>query len=499
MVPESNQDPPAGSPGQPGSPRRLVLCFDGTGNKFHGSEVDTNIVKLYQMLERDKPGQFHYYQPGIGTYVKGQSRDTIFRIIPKIKSFIITTLDQAVGTSFSSHVLSGYRFIMRYYQPGDYIYIFGFSRGAYTARFLAEMLHDIGLLSKGNEEMVRFAWETFSNFQNAKGNTPDPDKPADKAAERATKKINDLEQYMDSFKTTFCRPNVDVHFLGLFDCVNSVGQFEIPIWRTSFKNIACPAARHIRHAVSIHERRIKFKPALFDLGDGSEMEGVDLKEVWFAGNHGDVGGGWGFQEPNQKHLLSDTPLNWMVQEVLHLPSPEGKVFFRTTNVKDIIKSENAFPGKVEEGTNAFELRKKCSQPHDMLSFGHGVGWLTVILWWIIEILPIFTRLELEKGKWEVRYWPPNLGAPRDRPTNAVVHSSVQEMTKAKILDDSSIPDAGGDNSHLANASKILGALTRWRKKAAREEDGQANGSSEKSSLSEKVTNGVKDAVSTLKP
>jgi len=68
------------------------------------------------------------------------------------------------------HVLAEYQFIMRYYSEGDFIYVFGFSRGAYTARFLSEMVHEVGLLSKGNEDMVHFAWTTFSDFQTIRGN-----------------------------------------------------------------------------------------------------------------------------------------------------------------------------------------------------------------------------------------------------------------------------------------------------------------------------------------
>ena len=75
------------------------------------------------------------------------------------------TTDSMFGTSFVNHVLAGYRFLLRYYSEKDKIYIFGFSRGAYTARFLSEMIDNIGLLSRGNDEMIRFAWETFSDYQ----------------------------------------------------------------------------------------------------------------------------------------------------------------------------------------------------------------------------------------------------------------------------------------------------------------------------------------------
>ena len=219
---------------------------------------------------------------GIGTYVEHQSSNSSTgNLWTRTKSRIITTVDQGVGTSFVHHVLAGYRFVMRYYNEGDLIYIFGFSRGAYTARFLAEMLFNIGLLSRGNEEMVRFAWDTFSDYQRGRGNEPQ------------TEKDKDREIYMKKFKSTFCRPGVGVYFLGLFDCVNSVGQFEIPLFRKSYEYIALPPAKYIRHAISIHERRLKFKPALFLLDGVEPVPGIDtqnsdVQEVWFAGNHADV-------------------------------------------------------------------------------------------------------------------------------------------------------------------------------------------------------------------
>ena len=161
-------------------------------------------------------------------------------------------LDQAFGLSFQSHVVAGYQFIMRYYSPGDQIYIIGFSRGAYTARFLSEMLCKVGLLSRGNEEMVHFAWKAFSKFQTSRD-----------ATDGQSEKNKRDDYYMSEFQKTFCREGVKVHFLGLFDCVNSVGQFDLPFASSSYPHIPTAPATHIRHAVSINERRIKFKPALF--------------------------------------------------------------------------------------------------------------------------------------------------------------------------------------------------------------------------------------------
>ncbi|KAH7356398.1 sporulation associated protein [Rhexocercosporidium sp. MPI-PUGE-AT-0058] len=413
--------------------RRLVLCFDGTGNKFQGNESDTNIVKLFQMMDRSDPNQFHYYQPGIGTYSEGDhSKPQSY--FAGLKSNISAAVDQAVGTSFVDHVVAGYRFLMRYYQARDAIYIFGFSRGAYTARFLSEMVHTIGLLSQGNEEMIQFAWETFSEFQQSRGDSS------------KSEKTQEQEQFMVRFKQTFCRQNVRIHFLGLFDCVNSVGQFEVPLSQKSFTYIPRSSADHVRHAVSIHERRLKFKPALFRM-DNKDLSN-DTVEMWFAGNHADVGGGWDLQG-NQKYLLSDTPLLWMVEELQKLPHTPQKISLRYTTIR---KADSIPRPKIEQ---AFATQigprddNRTLEPHDMLAFGKGTAWLGVLFWWILEILPIFNRLELEKGRWVPRHWPPNLGAPRDIPHGAEIHPSVYSLHRAGVLKDDQLPQTGGDNPHIS--------------------------------------------------
>ena len=103
--------------------------------------------------------------------------------------------DSAVGTSFDQHVVGGYKFLMQYYSPGDNIYMFGFSRGSYTARFLSEMLDWVGLITHGNEEMIQFAWRTFSNW-----------KAMNSSSQEAMKKQKKAYEFMVSFRETFSRP-----------------------------------------------------------------------------------------------------------------------------------------------------------------------------------------------------------------------------------------------------------------------------------------------------
>ncbi|PHH51290.1 Uncharacterized protein YEL023C [Ceratocystis fimbriata CBS 114723] len=248
-------------------PRKLVLCFDGTGNKFHGDDSDSNILKLFRMLDRTAHDQFHYYQPGIGTYV--QTDDLSHTgIRERCKAWIQKAKDSAIGSSFDQHVVGGYRFLMRYYNHGDEIYIFGFSRGAYIARFLSEMLDMVGLLSHGNEEMIYFAWKTFSQWQCRSGDT----------GKRAAENKHKMYDFMKGFRETFSRPVRRIRFLGLFDTVNSVPRFETAwMQRSKFPYTARSKAKVIRHAVSIDERRAKFRQDLiYQAGSNDEDEdGID--------------------------------------------------------------------------------------------------------------------------------------------------------------------------------------------------------------------------------
>lgn len=171
----------------------------------------------------------------------------------RFKSWVTKAKDSAIGSSFDQHVVGGYRFLMRFYSPGDEIYIFGFSRGAYIARFLAEMLDYVGLLSHGNEEMVAFAWKAFAQWQCRRGVQEEEEtelecereieacesgnkketsrerrkkEKREKLREESRKKTEQLYEFLKGFRETFSRPVRRIRFLGLFDTVNSVPRFE---------------------------------------------------------------------------------------------------------------------------------------------------------------------------------------------------------------------------------------------------------------------------------
>lgn len=206
---------------------------------------------------------------------------------------------------------------MRYYDKGDRIYIFGFSRGAFTARFLARMISQVGLLSKGNEEMVPFAYKTYQDYElGAYHESILQEEEVQRSGEESVPKAHfpsSKSVFVQNFKTTFCRhehpegevhsdleSGIKVHFLGLFDTVNSVGTFDVPFTKQVILPMVGGTAEHVRHAVAIDERRVKFKPALLAQDRRNMPHDEDIKEVWFPGNHGDVGGGWPARDPAKR-------------------------------------------------------------------------------------------------------------------------------------------------------------------------------------------------------
>ena len=159
--------------------------------------------------------------------------------------------------------------------------------------------------------------------------------------------------------------------------------------------IYAPAASFIRHAVSLDERRLKFRPALFNHDDErmdqTHTRTIDIKvpspppfpfhsshthssqEVWFPGNHGDIGGGWEAEDKDRDVQLSDIALEWMLEELQNLQDPqEEKIKFN----KDRLEK---FQEKVKEGREHAITNSTC---HDALSFRKGWSWLQVIFWWI---------------------------------------------------------------------------------------------------------------------
>ncbi|KYK62026.1 hypothetical protein DCS_03171 [Drechmeria coniospora] len=438
MPHQQSSTEPSGSGGaaRP-EPKKLVLCFDGTGNTFSGSNADTNVVKMLNKLDRNHPRQHHYYQTGVGTYDVNE-RSVHKSWYGELRSSISKTVDQAFGTTFDAHVMAGYRFLMRYYDSGDKIYMFGFSRGAFAAKFLARMIFTVGLLCQGNEEMVPFAYRLYQRYL-------------------AGEVVG------------------EVYFLGIWDCVNSVAVLE-----NTAKPVAVRGtASYVRHAVAVDERRVKFKAALLaqDLRAAEGDDKDDIREVWFPGCHGDVGGGWpavaGDPLDNSRPMtvwqsirnfwttrkpkvpsadvgtdpfqMSDVPLAWMIRELERVGEKDPTAAVKWSN------SVNGFKRRFRKNREQ-SLRGVV---HDSLRFGHGTGFFTVLLWKCLgkpavlpsvapssparsgrgrietnrahllpEVFPFITRWELVGNRWVNIRFPLNKGSTRDIPPDAVLHESL---------------------------------------------------------------------------
>jgi uncharacterized protein (DUF2235 family) len=255
--------------------RNLVVCCDGTANKF-GAE-NTSVVRVVEVLRRDDPSQLVFYDPGVGTLPGDLLRDKIRNVI-----------DLAFATSLARNVEDAYVWLMKEWRPDDRIYIFGFSRGAYTARVIAAMLHHIGLLPAGSENLFPYALRLL----------------------RSARKDDKSEEIGNQFRRTFARATGDperrvkTHFVGVWDTVASVGWFWDPVkYRFTATN---PSATIIRHAIALDERRAFYRQNRMSKPKDDAMQ--DLKQLWFPGVHSDVGGGYADTQ------LWRPPFDWMMAE-----------------------------------------------------------------------------------------------------------------------------------------------------------------------------------------
>jgi uncharacterized protein (DUF2235 family) len=257
--------------------KNIVVCCDGTGNDFDDPTTDSNVVKLYETLVINH-SQSAYYHPGVGTMGSPKAHGWLDSQWTRIKGM-------AFGAGLKDNIADAYRYLMDTYQEGDRIFIFGFSRGSYTARALAAVLHVFGLLRTGNEGLIPYILRLYA--KNAK----------DAKARQST------VQAEENFKYAFSHA-VEVHFCGVWDTVSSYGWINAPI--VLLFEGQNPAIKTGRHAVSIDERRCCYQDNLW----GAALEGQDIRQVWFAGVHSDVGGSY----PEPTTGLSKIALEWMLLE-----------------------------------------------------------------------------------------------------------------------------------------------------------------------------------------
>ena len=242
--------------------KNIAICCDGTGNEF--GQNNTNVVETYLALDQDER-QIAYYDPGVGTggweynEERGQLR---------------AMGDQATGHGLQKNVEDAYRFLANHYQEGDHVYLFGFSRGAFTARSLAGMIFKCGLLRAGQDNLIEYASKIYNTENN--------------------------EGVASGFLEAFGR-RCPIRCIGVWDTVESLVMNAGKRFHDATLN---PEVSFGYHALAIDERREDFLPSPWD--ESRAIEGQTIEQVWFAGVHSDVGGWY------DDRGLSNISLHWML-------------------------------------------------------------------------------------------------------------------------------------------------------------------------------------------
>jgi uncharacterized protein (DUF2235 family) len=279
--------PPDNSKPATNPPRNLIVCCDGTGNIW-GNGHDTNVVKLVRVLQKDDQ-QLVYYDPGVGTTDNFPPVGFWDKIKENTRRVVGLTLADGLYDSIGR----GYQFLVDNFREGDRISVFGFSRGAFTARSIAGLVNEFGIVQSGARTLVALIVRTY--FMKPRHRPARQDKTRCSVAA-------DIRQ-------NFCSPagsQAYVHFVGVWDTVASVGLLGLKIKTDT--NVRTKNYQHVRHAVSLDETRWKYSPRLYT-DEGAPMRpGQSYEQVWFNGCHSDVGGSYAEAE------LSNIALRWMIDE-----------------------------------------------------------------------------------------------------------------------------------------------------------------------------------------
>lgn len=279
------------------APRQLILLCDGTNNNLTGGEEDTNLVKLAELLARHPDAQrVLFYDPGVGHpgELPGATLTEQWkRVWDRVSGL-------AFGRGVFQNIAEGYRFLMRHWQPGDQIFVFGFSRGAFTARSIAGLVHQFGILQPQMETLVDSLVSIYF---------------ADRADQQKWRRIS--AQARRLFAPGQGR-TADIHFIGVWDTVAAVGMPPFRLRITAQPDLNGKSFVHVRQALALDEHRAQFVPRLYAHGNGplttrSGKQG-SITQLWFRGAHCDVGGGY---RPEQA-VLSDHAFAWLVSEAVRV-------------------------------------------------------------------------------------------------------------------------------------------------------------------------------------
>jgi uncharacterized protein (DUF2235 family) len=308
--------------------KNIVILFDGTSNEISADR--TNILRLFGCLERSSR-QIVYYDPGVGTFGAEDNWLSLSRNFYEV-------IGLATGWGLDHNVKEAYRFLVENYDCGplegtrhpdrDRIYIFGFSRGAYSARVLAGFIHAFGLMSRYHLNLLDYAYRTYKGIPGQEqGDTAHVADEVETASAFASMRLYERMLRND-------RPPIKL--LGLFDTVASLiehGKMGLQFKTHPFTR-RNPSVEWVRHAVAIDERRTMFQPELWTPDQdyrGSPFKPVaakqNVKEVWFSGVHGDIGGGYPEAESGQIKI----PLDWMIRETSQI-----QLIYKQATINDVV-------------------------------------------------------------------------------------------------------------------------------------------------------------------
>lgn len=258
--------------------KRIVICADGTWNRPEQNlkkDFPTNVLQLARAVKpigKDHVPQQVFYDWGVGSYYD-------------------PVVGGATGKGVHKNIMDDYRYIVQNYSPGDDLYLFGFSRGAYTIRCLCGLINNCGIIKRPNASLIQKA------FNHYKRNGPAFSPEGKKSVEFRNQHSHDSREvkFVGVWDTVGAM-GIPMSFLGLFDDKDEFYDTKIG------KNIQIA-----RHAMAIDEHRKDFEPTIW-----RPRENMDLKQVWFAGAHADIGGS--YKPDHDGSVLSHNSLNWMIKE-----------------------------------------------------------------------------------------------------------------------------------------------------------------------------------------
>ncbi len=337
--------------------KRIVICADGTWNrpeKNLKNDFATNVLRLARAIQpvgEDENSQQVFYDWGVGSYYD-------------------PLIGGATGKGLNKNVMDDYRYIIQNYSPGDDLFLFGFSRGAFTIRSLCGLINNCGILKRPDARLIQTA---FNHYK----------KPGKDYSPSGQKSVE--------FRRAHAHPSREIKFVGVWDTVGALG---IPFSFLGlfdsqdefYDNKMGPNIRIARHALAIDELRSDFEPTIW-----LSRKNMDLKQVWFIGVHTDVGGGYA---PDQDGtLLSDITLDWMMREAKaagltlepHLPErlkPKPTATLHKSR-RHIYRSKRPAPREIDHGGEVLihkSVKQRWEQdpkyrPQKLAEYIKNYGWL----------------------------------------------------------------------------------------------------------------------------